>query len=162
MKIAEGYRIRPIESRDDATVERIIRTCLTEYGANHEGTAWADPDLGRFSEIYSTDGNAYWVVETDGVVVGGVGIGELTGADGVCELQKMYILREHRGRGLASALLEVAIEYARRYYTSCYLETLDNMVEAQRFYENHGFVRVDDPIVDTGHFACDVRYMRSI
>ena len=45
------YTVREIKARDNKDVENIIRTCLIEYGANHEGTAWADPNLGRFSEI---------------------------------------------------------------------------------------------------------------
>jgi len=45
------YRIREIEAKDNKKVENVIRTCLIEFGANREGTAWTDPDLGRFSEI---------------------------------------------------------------------------------------------------------------
>lgn len=96
------YTVREIKARDNKDVENIIRTCLIEYGANHEGTAWADPNLGRFSEIYNTEGNKYWVAESeDGKVVAGVGIGKLDGVDDVCELQKMYCLEEARGTGVA-------------------------------------------------------------
>ena len=55
------YKIREIVKNDNKDVENVIRTCLIEYGANHEGTAWADPDLGRFSEIYNKEGHKYWV-----------------------------------------------------------------------------------------------------
>mgnify|MGYP000047594698 FL=1 len=55
------YNIRKIEEKDNKEVENVIRACLIEFGANHEGTAWADPNLGRFSEIYNTDGNKYLV-----------------------------------------------------------------------------------------------------
>ena len=51
------YTIREIEDRDNQAVENLIRSCLVEFGANHEGTAWTDPDLGRFSKIYRGDGN---------------------------------------------------------------------------------------------------------
>ena len=47
------FRIREIESKDNKEIEKIIRTCLIEFGANHEGTAWSDPNLGRFSEVYN-------------------------------------------------------------------------------------------------------------
>ena len=63
------YTIRPIEPKDNAAVESVIRACLIEFGANHEGTAWADPDLGRFSEIYNTPGNRYWVAEDENGVL---------------------------------------------------------------------------------------------
>ena len=45
--------IRLIQEKDDPVIEMIIRQCLIEYGGNHEGTAWDDPDLGRFSKIYN-------------------------------------------------------------------------------------------------------------
>lgn len=157
------YNIRKIEAKDNAAVEYVIRSCLIEFGANHEGTAWADPDLCRFSEIYSTEGNKYWVAEdSSGKIVGGVGIGALNGADGVCELQKMYCLPEVRGTGLAGELIAIALLYAKKYYKRCYLETLDNMTRAQKFYEKHGFVRTYTPVVHTEHFACDVRYIRDL
>lgn len=155
--------IRTIERRDDGQVEAVIRACLVEFGANHEGTAWMDPDLGRFSEIYNSPGNRYWVAEDEnGRIVGGVGVGRLDGADGVCELQKMYCLPEARGTGVAHRLMDAALDYAKGYYRKCYLETLENMAAAQRFYEKYGFRRTDAPPVDTGHFACDVRYIRDL
>ncbi|MCR5639168.1 MAG: GNAT family N-acetyltransferase [Lachnospiraceae bacterium] len=155
--------IREIEAKDNAAVEGIIRSCLIEYGANHEGTAWADPDLGRFSEIYNSEGNKYWVAEReDGKIVAGVGIGRLKGAEGVCELQKMYCLPEGRGSGISHSLMDKALEYASCYYERCYLETLENMKAAQKFYEKYGFVRIYEPIVKTEHFECDVRYIKDL
>ncbi len=158
------YIIRPIESRDNVAVERVIRDCLIEYGGNHEGTAWADPDLGRFSEVYAKAGRAYWVaLDREGRVVGGVGIGEMEGEDGVCELQKMYTVPAVRGTGIAARLLAVALDFAwRQGYRQCYLETLDNMTAAQRFYEKHGFVRTDRLFGATGHYACEVKYIKEI
>ena len=158
-----NYIIRPIEKRDNGAVESVIRSCLIEFGANHEGTAWADPDLCRFSEIYNTAGNCYWVaVGEDGRIVGGVGIGGRGFPEGLCELQKMYCLPEVRGTGLSHKLMDEALAYAARYYDRCFLETLPNMVAAQRFYEKYGFVRTYEPITATEHFACDVRYIKRL
>ena len=157
------YTIREIESKDNKQVENVIRTCLIEYGANHEGTAWADPDLGRFSEIYNKEAHKYWVaVDENDNVVAGVGIGNLPGAEGVCELQKMYCLKEYRGNGIATELIKIAFDFAKKYYSKCYLETLENMIEAQKFYEKNGFVRLNGPLVNTGHFACDVCYLKEL
>ena len=157
------YKIREIEAKDNKEVENVIRTCLIEFGANHEGTAWADPDLGRFSEIYNKEGYKYWVaIDENEKVVGGVGIGKLEGTVDVCELQKMYCLPEARGTGIANELIEIALDYAKHYYNRCYLETLDNMVAAQKFYEKHGFTRIYEPLGETGHFNCDVRYIKDL
>lgn len=32
------YKIREIEAKDNKEIENVIRTCLIEFGANHEGT----------------------------------------------------------------------------------------------------------------------------
>jgi len=158
-----NYTIREIQPKDNKQVEHVIRTCLIEFGANHDGTAWADPFLGRFSEVYSTEGNKYWVIEDEnGKILGGVGIGNLEGTDKICELQKMYCLPEIRGTGLSHKLMDIALEYAKLYYKKCYLETLPNMIGAQKFYEKHGFVRIFKPVIKTDHFACDVLYIKDI
>ena len=155
------YKIREIEAKDNKTVEKIIRTCLIEFGANHEGTAWADADLGRFSEIYDKEAHKYWVVENEeGIVLGGVGIGKLT--EDVCELQKMYFLQEIRGTGVAHKLMDIALEYAKRYYKKCYIETLSNMIAANKFYKKYGFILLDKPLIQTEHNACDVWYVKDL
>lgn len=158
-----NYIISEICEKDDKDVENVIRSCLKEFGADRDGTAWADPDLCRFSKIYNTEGNKYWVAKSsDGKVVGGVGIGRLHGAEGVCELQKMYCIPEVRGTGLSHKLMDIALKYAAGYYDRCYLETLLNMAAAQKFYEKYGFERIYEPIVKTSHFACDVLYIKDL
>jgi len=157
------YQIREIVEKDNKEVEMLIRNCLIEFGADREGTAWTDSDLGRFSQIYNSDGNKYWVAtDENNKIVGGVGIGKLEGLDSICELQKMYCLPETRGMGLSHKLMEIALDYAKKYYKKCYLETLKNMVAAQRFYEKYGFERIDEPLVKTEHFACDVRFVKEL
>ncbi len=151
------YKVRQLKQADNSKIENVIRTCLIEFGADHEGTAWADPMLGRFSEIYNTQGNCYWVAEDQkGNVVGGVGIGKMQGVENTCELQKMYCLKEARGTGVAHTLMQTALCYAKNYYNAVYLETLPNMTAAQRFYEKYDFVRLEKPLGSTGHYACDV------
>lgn len=158
-----NYILREIQPKDNKQVENVIRTCLIEFGANHEGTAWADPDLGRFSEIYNTEGNKYWVIEDENEkILGGVGIGNLEGTDKICELQKMYCLPEIRGKGLSHKLMDIALKYAKQYYKKCYLETLPNMIAAQKFYEKYDFIRIYEPVIKTEHFACDVLYIKDL
>lgn len=156
-----NYTIREIQFIDNSIVELIIRNCLIEFNGNREGTAWEDPDLGRFSEIYNTDTAKYWVAETSRVV-GGVGIAPLVGADGVCELQKMYCIPEVRSAGVSHKLIEIALDHAKKYYDRCYLETFGNMIAAQKFYEKYDFTRIDKPLGNTGHYACDVLYIKDL
>ena len=48
--------------------------------------------------------------------------------------------------------MDEALKYAERFYGQCYLETLDNMTAAQKFYESCGFRRIEEPVVQTEHF----------
>lgn len=155
------YTIREIESKDNAAVENLIRTCLIEFGGNHDGLAWSDPDLGRFSEVYNKKCCKYWIAEDEnGRLVAGAGIGKLT--DEVCELQKMYCYEEARGTGIAHELMKLALEFAKQYYEKCYLETLSNMIAANRFYVKYGFEKLDKPYIQTEHYACDAWYIRNL
>ncbi|MBQ0001253.1 MAG: GNAT family N-acetyltransferase [Clostridiales bacterium] len=154
-------KIRRIEKKDNLRVAEIIRECLTEYGGDHRtDTAWGDPYLERFSEVYVLENNAYWVAENeDGLVVAGVGIGPMDGVEGICELQKMYCIKDYRGTGIAGELLDIALEFAKKYYSRCYLETMDNMYRAQKFYEKKGFYRTSETIGSTGHDGCQSHYI---
>ncbi len=156
-----NYTIREIQSKENGSIELIIRNCLIEFNGNREGTAWEDPDLFRFSEIYNTDNKKYWVAESD-KIVGGVGIAPLAGADGVCELQKMYCTPEVRSTGVSHKLIEVALDHAKKYFDRCYLETFGNMIAAQKFYEKYGFARIDKPLGNTGHYGCDILYIKDL
>ncbi|MBQ9377595.1 MAG: GNAT family N-acetyltransferase [Schwartzia sp.] len=157
------YVVRELLPEDDKRIEKVIRQCLIEFGGNHEGTAWTDPNLGRFSRIYCTPGNKYWVAtDADGNIVGGAGIGNMDGTERICELQKMYCLPAARGSGISHRLMETALAYAKGFYAKCYLETLENMTAAQRFYEKYGFRRIAASVGQTGHFACDVRYIKDL
>lgn len=157
------YKIREIEEKDNKAVENVIRTCLIEFGGNHDGLAWSDPDLGRFSEVYNKEGYQYWVVEDkNGKIVGGVGIGELDKTEQVCELQKMYCLAEARGTGISHKLMELALNFAKQHYKKCYIETLSNMEAANKFYMKYGFQKLKKPYLETEHYACDVWYLKDL
>ena len=153
--------IREIQAKDNGIIELIIRNCLIEFNSNREGTVWSDPELRRLSEFYNSDNKKYWVAETDRVI-GGVGIAPLIEVDGVCELQKMYCVPEVRGTGVSHKLIETALDHAKKIFDRCYLETFGNMIAAQKFYEKYGFTRIDKPLGSTGHYACDIMYIKNL
>ena len=155
--------IRRNEPKDDTQIEELIRYCLIEFDGVRENTAWYDPYLGRFSEVYNRADNAYWVaVDANEKVVCGVGIGPLEGAPGICELQKMYAYPEYRGTGLAQRMLATALDFAKMHYGKCYLETFANMTRAHAFYERNGFERIDSFVGNTGHHACEVKMIKTL
>ncbi|WP_340023432.1 GNAT family N-acetyltransferase [Paenibacillus sp. FSL K6-1096] len=156
-------QIRPIERRDNAAIERIVRECLIEFGGNREGLAWADASLHDLYTYYnSAENRAYWIVEADGQVLGGCGIAAFDDAQKICELQKMYLSSSIRGQGAAAQLLERALAFAKQHYRKCYLETLLTMEAAGRFYTKHRFSRMDGPLAGSEHYACDAWYIRDL
>lgn len=154
--------IRLIQEKDNQEVEQLIRTCLLEFGANKPGCAWEDPYLGQFYQVYQPENMQYLVVEKDGYIVAGCGIGPVQGGDSVCELQKMYMYEDIRGSGIAKQLLELSLEFAKKHYKQCYLETFENMIAANKFYVKHGFRLLDKPLIEGPHYACDRWYIKDL
>lgn len=152
--------LRPIRPEDDPAVAAIIRTVMPEFGASGPGFAIHDPEVDFMSRAYGGPRARYFVVERDGRVVGGGGVGPLAGAaDDVCELRKMYFLKEARGAGMGETLLRTCIEAARSLgYRTMYLETLTGMDAAQRLYERLGFRRLTEAMGATGHHGCNRFY----
>ena len=155
-----GAAIRPIASADDMAMAAIIRTVMPEFGASGPGFAITDPEVDAMSAAYSRPGHAYFVLEQDGQILGGCGIGALVGGEpGVCELRKMYFLPEVRGRGQGEQMLRRSLQAARELgYRTCYIETLNSMTGAMKLYEKLGFQRLSGPMGATGHFGCDRWY----
>jgi putative acetyltransferase len=152
--------LRPIKPKDDAAVAAIIRTVMPEFGASGPGFAIHDAEVETMSASYSRSRHCYFVVERDGQVIGGGGIAPLIGGDpSVCELRKMYFLKEARGHGLGEKLLRRLLASAKEAgYQLCYLETLSGMDQAQKLYERLGFGRIPQAMGSTGHFGCNRFY----
>lgn len=155
------FSIRPIESGDDTTIAGIIRKVMPEYGATGDGFAINDPEVDWMTRAYSENRSAYFVVILNGKVCGGGGIAPLAGGDAdTCELRKMYFLPECRGLGAGTALMARCLQAAREQgFKHCYLETLDNMKEAQKLYERSGFRKQCGSMGNTGHGGCDTFYI---
>lgn len=149
--------LRPIRPEDDATVAAIIRIVMPEFGACGAGFAINDAEVDTMASAYDRPGAAYFVIERNGMVVGGGGVAPLDGgASDTCELRKMYFLREARGVGAGRMMLEHCLAEAERLgYRYCYLETLERMTTAQALYRAFGFVELDGPRGATGHHGCD-------
>jgi putative acetyltransferase len=161
MTLPHGCSIRPITQADDAAIATIIRTVMPEFGAVGCGFAISDPEVDWMSRAYAEPRHAYYVVERDGVVLGGGGIAPLAGDGGeTCELRKMYFLPEARGLGAGTAMMERCLQAARDAgFRQCYLETLTGMDAAMRLYERTGFRRIDGPMGATGHGGCNTFYL---
>ncbi|THH40625.1 GNAT family N-acetyltransferase [Neolewinella litorea] len=150
-------RLSPITPADNPTVARIVRTVMAEFNCVGEGFSSNDPELEDMYSAYSVPGAAYYLLTDDGRPIGVGGYAPLAGADGtICELRKMYLLPESRGRGGGRMLLEECLRGAQADgYAQMYLETVRGMTAAAVLYARNGFTPLDRPLGNTGHSGCD-------
>lgn len=150
--------IRDILPHDNPKVATVIRKVLEDLGVPKVGTAYADKALDRMYENYDVPRATYFVIETNGEILGCAGIAQLENYDGnVCELQKMYFLESARGKGLGAKMIKICLARAREFgYEKCYLETMPYMRDAQKLYLKAGFNYIDAPMGNTGHYSCTV------
>lgn len=154
------YRIRTIQSQDNASLAQIIRKVSQEFGlAPESGFAVADPILDDLYRVYNQPNAQYWVIENEhGEIFGGGGLSPLHGDSSFLEIQKMYFLKEVRGLGLAKNILNLAFDFAQSHgFQTLYLETTKDLWQAVKLYEKLGFVHLDAPKGNTGHsHACEI------
>jgi putative acetyltransferase len=157
-------KIREIEEKDNKKIEQIIKRSLESFGLDVPGTAYFDPQLGNLSNFYKQQENAkYWVVVNDhNEVAGGVGIAPFEGEPETCELQKLYISPEYQGRGLAKELMQTALDFAGKYYTYCYLETMEKLQAANHLYSQLGFQELKKALEGSEHSTMDTWFLKKL
>lgn len=128
------------------------------------GTAFADVQLDFMFEAYDLPRAAYFVVEEQGRIIGGAGVNQLENSkENICELQKMYFLHEARGKGIGFLMIQKCLEKAVELgYEKCYLETLPEMLNAQKLYKKVGFEYLCEPMGGTGHTSCPVWMIKDL
>ena len=162
--MTDTFLIRPIQPDDDAAMAAIIRAVMPEFGADGPGFAINDAEVDTMTASYARPRSSYFVVERDGVVIGGGGVAPLqNGEPDVCELRKMYFLPAARGIGAGRAMMQRCLDTARAHgFRRCYLETLTGMDAAQALYKRSGFTPLCAPMGGIGHFSCDRFFIREL
>lgn len=156
--------IREVQKKDNAAIASIVRNSLAEFGANKPGTVYYDPTTDALSELFQTPGSFYFVAEEEGVLLGGGGIFPTEALPPkTCELVKMYLDKNARGKGLGKMLIEHCLQWAKENgYEHCYLETMPELKQALKVYELFGFIYLDGPLGNSGHFGCDRWMMKGL
>ncbi len=162
---AMAEKIRLIEPTDNIAIAKIIRDTLVEFGANHPGTVFFDPTTDHLFELFANQpGSRYWVVELDGILVGGAGIYPTAGLpDGTCELVKLYLLPQARGIGLGKRLMTQCHDEAKTLgFKQVYLETMPELTIAVPLYEKMGYKYLPGALGDSGHFGCALHMIKML
>ncbi len=156
--------IRPIIKSDNKPLATILREVLIEMNIPKIGSAYEDPEIDNMNNSYSSARSRYFVVEENGKILGGAGINPLRdGRPDICELQKMYFHKSLRRRGIGDKMIELCLDFAiKSNFKKCYIETMPNMINAQKLYLKKGFKYIDGPLGNTGHTACPVWMIKTL
>ena len=156
--------IRPINESDNKHIAVILRQVLIEMDIPRKGSAFEDPEIDKMYESYQSNRSIYFVVEENNKILGGAGINPLRDGDSdICELQKMYFHKSIRGRGIGNKIIELCLNFAvESNFKKCYIETMPNMVNAQKLYLRKGFNYINNPLGNTGHTACPIWMLKNL
>lgn len=155
-KIA-NFNIRAAKDTDTIAIKGIVFSVLKEYGLtpDEEDT---DQDLASVESFYFENGGYFAVVEDEGKIIASTGLHKIDSRR--CELRKMYMLPEYRGRGLGRQLLSFSIDKARAMgFEVMTLETASVLKEAIALYEKFGFEKHDSANLVS---RCDQAYQLSL
>lgn len=160
----QAVQLRPICQQDNRPLAGIVRNTLLSFNAAVPGTAFYDPELDALFEAFQAPGSRYWVVEQNAGVAGGAGIYPSPGLPpAYCELVKLYLQPEARGKGIGKMLISACLQSAAQLgYTHVYLETMPQLHMALPLYERMGFTRLEQPIGNAQHFGCSIWMLKSL
>ncbi len=140
--IYKKFTIRPANNEDIPAIKNLVFGVLQEYKLK-PSEAGKDIDLNDIEQGYFNN-RGYFGVAVDtstNTIVGTFGLFSIS--KDVCELRKMYLLRQARGQGLGKYILNYAIQLAtEKHYTKIFLETISPLKEAISLYKKIGFKEV--------------------
>ena len=132
--------VRRLAGEDPLALE-LVAAMVAEIGSMYEPGLPAAPPTSA-AELSPPHGGFVALCE-DGRALAGGGIKRLE--PGVCEIKRMYVAPEARGRGLGRALLAALEDLARdRGYAIARLDTGAKQPRARLMYERAGYVPVAD------------------
>ena len=125
----------------DPLARELVAAMTAEIGTLYEPGLPAGPSA--HPEDLSPPGGGFLVLLEDGRPVAGGGVKRLD--ERACEIKRMYVVPEARGRGLGRALLKALEALARDLgYTVARLDTGAKQPGAQLLYERSGYASVRD------------------
>lgn len=157
---AAAIWVRPYLEVDAAATRALVERVLAEFGLALDPRG-VDRDLEDVDGSYRRRGGEFWVVEdSTGRVVGTCGVWPHPTDEMLCELRKMYLHPDLRGRGIGLRLLELALAHARGAgFRRMELETNSAMTAAMALYRRAGFVEAEGAACAS---RCDRRFVMDL
>lgn len=158
------YIIRNIIPADNKGIASLIRKVFEEFDIAMPGTVYTDPTTDTLYELFQQQGSSYFIALNQDEIAGGCGLYPTDGLpEGYAELVKFYVSPNHRGNGLGQILIQKVFETAiAMKYTHLYLESFSQLGKALSLYNRTGFVTLENPLGNSGHFACTIWMVKAL
>jgi putative acetyltransferase len=127
-----------IQRYDDSKKEEvhdIVLGVLLEHGFEYDRLK--DDDLNEIHAYYFESGGTFFVGIEDGKVIGTAGVRKLKG--NLCEIRRIYLNKEFRGKGNGKKLFLAALDFAERNCSTVMLKTDSSLTKAIDMYLKYGF-----------------------
>lgn len=139
--------IRKATNTDREQIQILVFDVLKEFALDTDRES-IDKDLYDIDLHYTLSGGYFGVAEISGHIIATLGLLRLD--DSNCELRKMYISKNERGKGFGRELLTFSLEKARDLgFRRVVLETATPLVQAIALYKKFGFREYQPP-----HLSC--------
>ncbi len=122
------------DSRMDE-VREVVLGVLLEHGFEYDRLK--DADLKDINSYYLSKDGTFFVGIDDGRVVGTAGVRKLE--ENMCEIRRIYLKKEYRGKGNGEKLFLAALNFAEKNCAGALLKTEPALTKAISMYLQHGF-----------------------
>lgn len=117
-------------------------------------------ELESLPKMYGGDEGRLLLALVDNTPAGCVGVRKLSSS--ICEMKRLYVRDEFRGRGIGMLLAKHIIQAGKELgYSAMVLDTLDKMKSAQKLYQSLGFVEIpayyNNPLPDVIYLKLNMR-----
>ena len=114
-----------------------------------------EKELQTLHEVYFPPKGCIVLAKVDKLVMGCVALKPI--GEGVCEMKRLYVRPQARGKGLGKLLVEELINFATNAgYKTMKLDTISSLKEAIKLYQSKGFLKtkpyVYNPLSDVLYF----------
>ena len=152
VKNVEPIVMRSIEEEDNTSIACVLRASVEEHDAPKVGTFYDDPHTDMMFQTFNIKDAEYWVVECDGVILGGGGFYPTKGLPkGYAELSKFHFRPELRGKGIGKCLLQLIEQRAMKAgYTHMYIVSYHQFGNAVAMYEKYGYEHIGNALDQSG------------
>jgi GNAT superfamily N-acetyltransferase len=102
-------------------IEEFLEKCFRDLGWTYEPHG-RHRDIAGIGEAYMQSG-CFWCLFDGGRLVGTVAVREIGRNPKTAEIKRLYVSREHQGKGYGRLLFETAVEYAKGSVSGKYVWT---------------------------------------